>query len=90
MDNHVNKVPLTCGTQVSHRTQRVNGKTWFLGGGVHTKNYLGEGLPKKGGGLGQYANLRGGLARKRGGGVFLRGKGVDTPLQSMKFIVGHH
>ena len=24
MDNHVSKVPLTCGTPVSHRTQRVN------------------------------------------------------------------
>ena len=62
----------------------------FKGEGSTQKNYLGEGLPKKGGGLGQYANLRGGLARKRGGGVFLRGKGVDTPLHAMKFIVGHH
>ena len=23
MDNHISKVPLTCGTPVSHRTQRV-------------------------------------------------------------------
>ena len=33
-------------------------------------------------GLGQLADLRGGLARKRGG-VFLRGVGVDTLMYTM-------
>ena len=37
---------------------------------------------KRGGGLGQFADLKGGLARKRGV-VFLRG-GVDTPVPTMK------
>ena len=27
MDNHISKVPLTCGTPVSHRTQRVKKHT---------------------------------------------------------------
>ena len=48
------------------------------GGGVSRKTNIegGGGLPKKGG-LGYFAYLRGGLARKRGV-VFLKG-GVDTP-----------
>ena len=33
-----------------------------------------------GGGLGQYADLRGGLARKRGGAFE---GGVDTPMHTM-------
>ena len=33
------------------------------------------GFPKKGGGLRQFSNLRGGLARKRWGGVFEGGGG---------------
>ena len=40
-------------------------------------------MPTKGG-LGQFANLRGGgLARKKGGGIFEGGGGVDTPLHTM-------
>ena len=43
-------------------------KSDFLGG-VQEKPIQRGGLPKKGGGLGQFADLRGGgLARKRGGG----------------------
>ena len=44
------------------------------------------GLPKMGRGLGQFSDLReggGGLARKRGG-VFEGGRGVDTPIHTMK------
>ena len=51
-----------------------------MGGGAHKKLKQGGGLPKK---LGQFANLRGGLARKRGI-VFLRG--VDTPMHTMMYI----
>ena len=41
-----------------------------LGGGEFTKNrYKGMGIAYKGG-LGQFLDLRGGLASKRGGGVF--------------------
>ena len=47
----------------------VHWKIWFLGGRVSRKtNIEGGGLPKKSG-LGQFADLRGGLARKRGSGV---------------------
>ena len=38
-------------------------------------------MPKKRG-LGQLANLRGGLVKKRGG-VFLRGGSVDTPMHTV-------
>ena len=41
-----------------------------------------EGLPKKGGGLGQFADLRGGGAwQQRGGWCFLGG--VETPIHTM-------
>ena len=50
----------------------------FRGGGSWNTNIEG-GLPKKGG-LGQFANLRRGLTRKRWV-VFLRG--VDTPMHTM-------
>ena len=40
-----------------------------VGRGVLRNQYIGCGLPKKGGGLGQFADLKGGLARKRGGGL---------------------
>ena len=39
---------------------------------------------KWGGGLGQFADLRKGLGRKEGGGVFERGGGGgDTPMHTM-------
>ena len=52
----------------------VRGKIWVLGGGrVHKKlTYRGDSLKR---GLVQFADLRGGLARKRRV-VFLRGGGL--------------
>ena len=48
---------------------------------MFTKNqYRGRGLPKKGG-LGQFADSRGGLGKKERG-MFLRGRG-DTPVHTM-------
>ena len=47
---------------------KVHWKIWFLGE-VHEKTIIQGGLPKKG--LGQFADLIGGLAKKRG---------VDTPM----------
>ena len=44
------------------------------------KNQYIGGIAKKGG-LGQFVDLRGGLARKRGGGVFEGG--VDTPMHTI-------
>ena len=49
-------------------------------------------MPKKGAELGQCADLRGGLARKRGvflRGVFLRGVGGggDTPVHTMNLVI---
>ena len=50
--------------------------------GVHRKNqYIGGNCLKRGGGLGQSADLRRGLGKKDGGVVFLRG--VDTPMHPM-------
>ena len=59
----------------------VHGKIRVLEG-VFTKNqYMGSvGLPKKGG-LGKFANLREGLGKKEGSGVFEGGG--DTPMHTM-------
>ena len=46
------------------------------------KTNIEGGLLKKGGRLGQFADLRGGLERKRRG-VFERG-GVDIPMHTLK------
>ena len=49
---------------------------------MFTKNqYRGRGLPKKGG-LGQFADSRGGGGGKKERGMFLRGSG-DTPVHTM-------
>ena len=45
-------------------------------------------MPKNGG-LGQFADLKGGLARKMGG-VFLRGWGVDTLMPIMAQYLEMH
>ena len=60
----------------------VHGKIRVLEG-VFTKNqYMGSvRLPKKGG-LGKFANLREGLGKKEGSGVF-EGGGSDTPMHTM-------
>ena len=50
------------------------------GGGAYGKPIYREGLPKKGR-LGQFANLRRGLARKRGWCFW--GEGIDTPMHPM-------
>ena len=55
-------------------------KSDFLGSGFTKNQYRGGGggyYLKRG--LGQFPDLRGGLARKRGL-LFLRGGGVDTPI----------
>ena len=54
--------------------------------GVLKNQYIGE-LPKKGGGLGQFVDLRGGGLGKKEGVVFLRG-GVDTPMPTMYSMQG--
>ena len=56
----------------------------FMGRGSRKTNIEGR-LPKKGG-LGQFADLRGGggLARKRGW-FFFKGGGVDTPMHTMTY-----
>ena len=60
----------------------VHGKIRLLGGGFMKNQYRG-GNCLKGGGLRQFADLKGGgLARKRGV-VFLKGGGVDTPMHTM-------
>ena len=41
------------------------------------------GLPKKGGGFGLFANLKGGLGKKEGVVVLRRKGGVETPLHTM-------
>ena len=59
-------------------------KIWLLGegkGGTRKTNIEG-GLPKKEGGLEQFADLRG--AWQERGGVFLRG--VDTPMHTMETL----
>ena len=43
------------------------------------------GLPKKGGGLGQFVNLRGGLGKKEEDGVFEGG--IDTPMHTMHILI---
>ena len=49
-----------------------------------TKNQYRGRLPQKEG-LGQFVGLRrGDLARKKGGMVFLRGVGFDTPMYTME------
>ena len=40
-------------------------------------------LPRKGGGLGQFADIRGGAWQERGGGFF-QGS-VDTPMHTMTY-----
>ena len=47
---------------------------------IHEKPIHAGELSKKRGGLGQFADLKGGLGKKRGG-VFERG--VDTPMKTM-------
>ena len=54
----------------------------FRGRGKSTKNQDRGGDCLKRAGLGQFADLRRGLARKRDV-VFLRGGGVDTPMHTM-------
>ena len=51
-------------------------KILLLGGDSQKKRYRGGGLPKKGG-LGQFSDLSGGLARKRAG---------DTPMHTMSQV----
>ena len=59
----------------------VKWKTQLIRGGF-TKNQYRGGFPKKGG-LGQFADLRGGGGgKKERGMVFLR-EGVDTPMHTM-------
>ena len=59
----------------------VHGKIRVLEGQFHEKPiYRGDCLKRGGGGFEQFADLRGGLARKRGV-VFLRG--VDTPMHTI-------
>ena len=47
-------------------------KIWLLGGWGSQKTYIEGGFPKKGGGggLGQFADLRGGLGKKDRGSVY--------------------
>ena len=49
-----------------------------------TKNQYIAGISLKGG-LGQFPNLKGGLAKKRGGSVFER-EGVDSPMHTMDLV----
>ena len=51
----------------------------FRGWGFTKNQYMGRELAKRGGGAGQFADLRG--AWRKRGGVFLRG--VDTPMHIM-------
>ena len=54
-------------------------------GGVHENSiYRGDCLKR--GELGKFEDLRGCLARKREGVVFLRGEGVDTPMHTMIYL----
>ena len=67
----------------------------FWGGSLKNPTFMGRGSRKtnlegklsKKGGLGQFADLRGGdLARKRGRFFFIRGGGgVDTPMHTMTY-----
>ena len=52
-------------------------------GGGSQKAHIEEGLPKMGGGLGQFPNLMEGLARKRG--VVLLREGC-TPTHTMEIL----
>ena len=52
----------------------------LMGGGEFTKNWYRGGDCLKRGGLGQFADLKEGLGKKDGGGVF-EGGGVDTPMR---------
>ena len=54
----------------------------FRRGGFTKNQYRGRGLPKKGG-LGQFADLRGGAWQERGDVAFERGEMVDTPMHTM-------
>ena len=56
-----------------------NFKIFFFGGGVTKNQYRGGDCLKKGRGFGQFADLRGSLARKRG--CVFEG-GVDTPMHT--------
>ena len=69
---------------------RKDKKFWYYGVSLKSQIFK-EGLPKKtkyrggllkGEGLGQFADLREGLAKKKGGIVFER-EGVDTPMHAM-------
>ena len=57
------------------------------GGGVHKKTIYRGGLPKKRGRLGLFADLRVGLAKKRGLGVF-EGGSIHTPMHTI--IINTH
>ena len=72
----------------------VHWKIWLLRGGSWKKQYRGRDCLKREGGLGLFADLRGGLARKKGV-VFLRGGGWDpnanySPTNCLKQIVLAH
>ena len=54
-------------------------KNLTFSGGEFMKTDIEGGLPKKGG-LGQFADLGGGLGKNKGGSVFERG--VDTPIHT--------
>ena len=66
-----NLVTVLLKDKIGFNISGVHWKIWFLGGGKFTKNqYRVEGLTKQRG-LGQFADLRGSLARQeRGSGVF--------------------
>ena len=72
----------------------VHGKIRVLGrrgggrGGRLQKNNISSGIALKGRGLGQFADLRGGL-RKKEGMVFLREGGVDIPMHTMSVTYSH-
>ena len=58
----------------------VHWKIWLLKEGSRKTNKE-RGLPKKGGRLGQFADLKGRAWQERGGGCFWAG--VDTPIHTM-------
>ena len=56
--------------------------------GSHKKLIYRRELPKKRGGLEQFADLRGeGLGKKEGGDVFKEGLGGDTPIHTMNLAI---
>ena len=61
-------------------------KSDFQSGGF-TKNQYRGGISQKGG-LGQFADLNGGLDKKEGGGVFEEGVDASMHTKLHRFIVG--